>query len=79
MINHQSILLFDDRGMLRPTHGCVRVYNGDMLRLVSWYKYLRRQGKTIKCYVEEVPPERMGTVFATYGTMPDPKDKPRPK
>ena len=69
--------LFDDRGMLMSTLGCVRVYNADMRRLVNRYNTLQQAGKTIKCYVEDVSSAKMDEVFKTYGIERDPKDTPR--
>ncbi len=68
---------YDDRGELMNTHGCVRVYNADMRRLVYRYNELRKAGKTIKSYIEDVEAYKIHDVFAAYGIQPDAKDKRR--
>ncbi|MCL1942122.1 MAG: DUF4280 domain-containing protein [Candidatus Azobacteroides sp.] len=69
--------IFDDRGCLMNTHGCVRVYNADIRRLVNRYKALQQAGKTIQCYIEDVEADKFGEVFTFYDITPDPKDSRR--
>ena len=69
---------FSDNGYLRSTHGCIRVYNAEMEKLVKLYKELKEKGKKIYCYIEDYDGD-ITNVYKYYGMEVDPKDKPRKK
>lgn len=63
-----------DTGRLMQTQGCIRVYNAEMEKLVSVYKTLEKEGKTVKCYVENYSGD-ITDVFDYYCLDLDFKDK----
>lgn len=65
-----------DTGRLMQTQGCVRVYNEAMKTLVGVYENLIKEGKTIKCYVEDYS-GNIDDVFDFYCLDLDFKDKTR--
>lgn len=68
----------NDKGSLMVTHGCVRVYNDDMPQLIEVYNNLKKSGKKIIAYVEDVTEDEMeNKVYKAYGTVRDPKDYKR--
>lgn len=69
---------FSDNGYLMSTHGCIRVYNAEMEKLVKLYKELKEKGKKIYCYIEDYDGD-ITNVYKYYGMEVDPKDKPRKK
>lgn len=69
---------FSDNGYLMSTHGCIRVYNAEMGKLVKLYKELKEKGKKIYCYIEDYDGD-IADVYKYYEMEIDPKDKPRKK
>lgn len=67
-----------DIGNLMGTYGCVRVYNDEMKKLGALYSQLKRQGKTIYCYIEDYNGD-IEDVYKYYGIEKDAKDKLRSK
>lgn len=63
-----------DTGRLMQTQGCIRVYNAEMEKLVSVYETLKKEGKTVKCYVENYSGD-ITDVFDYYCLDLDFKDK----
>ncbi len=63
-----------DTGRLMQTQGCIRVYNAEMEKLVSVYETLVKEGKTVKCYVEDYNGD-ITDVFDYYCLDLDFKDK----
>lgn len=63
-----------DTGRLMQTQGCIRVYNAEMKKLVSVYETLKKEGKTVKCYVENYSGD-ITDVFDYYCLDLDFKDK----
>ncbi|MBS7362571.1 MAG: DUF4280 domain-containing protein [Paludibacteraceae bacterium] len=63
-----------DTGRLMQTQGCIRVYNAEMEKLVSVYETLVKEGKTVKCYVENYSGD-ITDVFDYYCLDLDFKDK----
>lgn len=63
-----------DTGRLMQTQGCIRVYNAEMEKLVSVYETLEKEGKTVKCYVENYSGD-ITDVFDYYCLDLDFKDK----
>lgn len=66
----------NDKGILMQTHGCIRVYNAEMKKLVQ--KYESFKGKKVYCYVEDYSGD-ISDVYKFYGMKVDPKDTDRDK
>ena len=58
------------------THGCIRVYNTEMAKLVKIIRTQQNSKKRIYCYIEDYSVD-ISDVYKSYGMSVDSKDKDR--